>query len=78
MKNKLPRCKRVGWFSYYLTLPVEISLTQNGENLLDYNMNSYEQVTIDTPTPAFEFTFAEPVSRTLLLFSGKQLWIPDK
>ncbi len=83
LKIRINRCgidvdQSGGSFSYYLTLPVEISLTQNGESLLDYNMNTYEQVNIDTPTPEFEFTFAEPVSRTLLLFSGKQLWIPDK
>ncbi len=83
LKLRINRCEidvdqSGGSFSYYLTLPVEISLTQNGENLLDYRMDTYEQVNIDTPTPAFEFTFAEPVSRTLLLFSGTQLWIPDK
>ncbi len=59
-----------GTFSYYLTLPLTVSLTQNGKSLLDYNMNTYEQISIDNPSPAFEFTFAEPVSRTLLLFKG--------
>jgi len=66
-----------GAFTYYLSLPVNVSLTQNGRTLLDYSMDTYEQVSIDTPAPDFEFTFDEPVTRTLLLFNGRQLWIPN-
>ena len=82
LKLRISRCEidvdqSGGSFSYYLTLPVDVSLTQNGTSLLDYSMQTYEQITIDNPAPDFEFTFAEPVSRTLLLFNGRQLWIPD-
>ncbi|GMR01624.1 MAG: hypothetical protein BMS9Abin19_1030 [Gammaproteobacteria bacterium] len=66
-----------GSFAYYLTLPVKVSVTQDDESLLTYNMNTYEQVQIDEPSPEFEFTFEEPVARTLLLFNGKQLWVTD-
>ncbi len=66
-----------GSFTYYLTLPLKVSLTQNNESILTYNMSTYEQVDIDTPGPEFEFTFAESVARTLLLFDGRQLWLPD-
>ena len=81
LKLRISRCEidvdqSGGSFSYYLTLPVDVSLTQNGTSLLDYSMQTYEQITIDNPSPDFEFTFAEPVSRTLLLFNGGQLWIP--
>jgi len=65
-----------GSFSYYLSLPVKISLTQNGKSLLRYNMSTYEQVSVDQPGPEFEFTFDEPVARTLLLFDGNRLWLP--
>ncbi len=82
LKFRITRCEidsdqSGGTFTYYLTLPVKISVTQNNESLLSYNMNTYEQVQIDQPGPEFEFTFAEPVARTLLLFNGKQLWVPD-
>jgi len=66
-----------GSFTYYLTLPINVSLTRNNEGVLSYNMRTYEQVDIDTPGPEFEFTFAEPVARTLSLFDGRQLWLPD-
>lgn len=66
-----------GSFTYYLTLPVNVSLTRNNEAVLSYTMSTYEQVDIDTPGPVFEFTFAEPVARTLLLFDGRQVWLPD-
>lgn len=66
-----------GSFTYYLTLPLNVSLTQNNKNLLSYDMDTYEQVNTDTPAPEFEFTFAEPVARTLQLLNGKQLWRPD-
>ena len=65
-----------GSFSYYLSLPVTISLTQNGRPLLRYSMNTYEQISVDQPGPEFEFTFDEPVARTLLLFDGNRLWLP--
>jgi len=82
LKLSIKRCEidvdqSAGSFTYYLTLPVNVSLTQNGKTLLDYRMQTYEQVTIDNPAPEFEFTFAEPVSRTLSLFNGRQLWLPD-
>ena len=66
-----------GSFTYYLSLPLRISFTQNDENLLTYDMDTYEQAHIDAPAPEFEFTFAEPVARTLLLFDGQRLWLPD-
>ena len=65
-----------GTFSYYLTLPVQVVLTQNGKNLLTYDMATYEQISVDAPGPEFEFTFAEPVARTLLLFDDRRLWRP--
>ena len=65
-----------GTFSYYLTLPVKVKLTLNEKNLLNYEMDTYEQISVSTPGPEFEFTFAEPVARTLLLFDGKRLWLP--
>jgi len=82
LKIKITRCEMDvdqsgGSFSYYLTLPLNVSLTQNKKKLLRYNMNTYEQVNIDNPAPEFEFTFAEPVARTLLLFNGRRLWLPD-
>lgn len=64
-------------FTYYLTLPLTVSLTQNHENLLSYDMATYEQANTDTPGPEFEFTFAEPVARTLQLFDGRRLWQPN-
>jgi len=66
-----------GSFAYYLTLPVKVNVTQNNESLIAYNMDTYEQVQIDEPVPEFAFTFSEPVARTLLMFNGKQLWVPD-
>jgi len=66
-----------GAFHFYLTLPFTVSVTQNQQNILSYNMDSYEQVGTDTPSPDFEFTFAEPVARTLLLFNGDKLWLPN-
>jgi hypothetical protein len=66
-----------GSFTYYLTLPVKVKVTQNNESLVAYNMDTYEQVQIDEPAPEFAFTFAEPVARTLLMFNGRQLWVPD-
>jgi len=65
-----------GSFTYYLSLPVRVTFTLNEETVLDYDMSTYEQVNTDTPGAEFEFTFAEPVARTLLLFDGKRLWLP--
>ncbi len=65
-----------GRFSYYLTLPVKVKLTLNEKNLLNHEMDTCEQVSVSMPAPEFEFTFAEPVARTLLLFDGKRLWLP--
>jgi len=67
-----------GSFTYYLTLALDVRVTKNGEDLLSYKMNTHEQVHIDVPNPDFEFTFAEPISRTLQLFNGKQVWVPSK
>ncbi len=66
-----------GSFTYYLTLSLKVDVTQNNENLLSYIMDTYEQLLINNPGPEFEFVFTEPVERTLMLFNGKQLWLPD-
>lgn len=66
-----------GTFNYYLTLPVRVRLTLNEKTLLNYRMDTYEQISVDAPGPEFAFTFAEPVERTLLLFDGERLWLPD-
>lgn len=63
-----------GSFSYYLTLPVTVSVNLGDKNLLTYNMQTYEQISVDQPSPNFEFTFAEPIQRTLVLFNGRKLW----
>jgi len=63
-------------FTYYMTLPLRVTVTQNNEKLLSYKMDTYEQVQINNPGPEFEFFFTEPVERTLLLFNGKKLWLP--
>lgn len=65
-----------GSFTYYLTLSLKIDVTQNNESLLSYKMDTYEQLLINNPGPEFEFVFTEPVARTLMLFNGKQLWVP--
>ncbi len=82
LEIRITRCKidvdqSGGTFNYYLTLPIKIKLTLNEKNLLNYEMDTYEQVSVSAPGPEFEFTFAEPVARTLLLFDGKRLWLPD-
>lgn len=64
-------------FYYYLSLPLHITLTMENRVILDYPMKTYEQIQISDPSPAFEFTFAEAEKRTLLLFKGHQIWIPD-
>ncbi len=66
-----------GSFTYYLTLSLKVDVTQNSESMLSYKMDTYEQVRINNPGPEFEFDFTEPVERTLMLFNGKQLWVPD-
>jgi hypothetical protein len=64
-----------GSFSYYLSLPLRISLTVDNQTLLDTSIKTYEQLQTDVPNPIYEFTFAEAVARTLLLFKGKQVWV---
>ena len=64
-------------FYYFLSLPLQITLTMENRILLDYPMKTYEQIQVSIPTPAFEFTFAEAEKRTLLLFKGNQVWIPS-
>ncbi len=67
-----------GNFSFYLSLPVRLSLTMDEQTLLDYPIKTYEQLQTDVPNPIYEFTYAEAVARTLLLFNGKQVWVPDQ
>jgi len=62
--------------SFYLTLAVRVRLAVNGRPLLTHAMVTYEQVHTDTPTPLFDFTFTEPVDRTLLLFDKGNVWLP--
>jgi len=66
-----------GSFSYYLYLPIRVSITTDNKTLLDASIKTYEQMQTDVPNPIYEFTFAEPVARSLLLFKGEQVWIPD-
>jgi len=66
-----------GNFSYYLSLPLRVKLTAGGQTLMDYQMKTYEQIQLSEPSPIFEFTFAEAEKRTLLLFDGNQVWLPD-
>ncbi len=63
-----------GSFTFYLSLPLRITVTENNQVVLDYPLKTYEQVSIDIPDPVYEFTFAEAVARTLLLFKGQQVW----
>lgn len=81
LKLRIMRCEidvdqTGGSFTYYLSLPVKVIFTLNKKTVLDYDMSTYEQVNTDTPGAEFEFTFAEPVARTLLLFDGGRLWLP--
>jgi len=64
-----------GSFSYYLSLPLRVSLTVDNQTLLDTSIKTYEQLQTDVPNPIYEFTFAEAVARTLLLFKGEQIWV---
>ncbi|VAW70418.1 hypothetical protein MNBD_GAMMA10-3189 [hydrothermal vent metagenome] len=64
-------------FTFYLSFDLQISVTQREKILLDYSIKTFEQVTTDTPSPAFEFSFEEAIARTLLLFDGGRLLIPD-
>lgn len=64
-------------FTYYLTLKLHISLQHKNQKILSYDVNTQEQIDTDTSGPAFEFTFEEAIQRTLLLFKGGQVLIPD-
>ena len=63
-------------FSFYLSLPVQVTLTLNNRTLLDYPLQTFEQLQTDVPNPVYEFSFEEAIARTLLLFDGPQLWLP--
>lgn len=67
-----------GSFTFYLTLNVRASLTSNNETLMNYQMQTYEQLQTDIPNPFFDFSFEEPVARTLILFEKNRAWVPNK
>jgi hypothetical protein len=66
-----------GTFTFYLTLTVQVSLKVADRTVMAYTMDTYEQAVSSTPSPDFEFTFAEPKVRTLMLFEAGRVWIPD-
>ncbi len=65
-------------FTYYLSLSLRVTLMEDDQSLLNYPVKIDEQLQTDVPSPIFEFSFADAVSRTLLLFKGKQIWLVDK
>lgn len=67
-----------GLATFYLTLSVGVTLKDNDRTLLAYNMETYEQAQTETLSPSFEFTFEELVARTLMLFDGGRVWIPEQ
>ncbi|MBE9560606.1 MAG: hypothetical protein IMF15_07435 [Proteobacteria bacterium] len=66
-----------GSFAFYLTLTVQVSLHIADRTVMAYTMETYEQAVSSTPSPDFEFTFAEPKVRTLMLFDSGRVWVPD-
>ena len=66
-----------GTFTFYLTLTVQVSLKVADRTVMAYTMETYEQAVSSTPSPDFEFTFAEPKVRTLMLFDAGRVWVPD-
>jgi len=64
-------------FTFYLSFDVKVSVKYGKQVLLMYSMQTFEQVSTDVANPSFEFSFEEPVARTLLLFDGKRLLVPD-
>ncbi len=67
-----------GSFTFYLTLNLQLSLKDSRQSLMSYNMKTYEQLQTAAPDPSFEFTFEEPVARTLILFDNGRVWIPNE
>jgi hypothetical protein len=65
-------------FTFYLTLDVRVTLKENNRTLVAYSMKTYEQLHTDIPNPSFDFTFEEPVARTLILFEKGRVWIPNE
>jgi hypothetical protein len=65
-------------FTYYLELTLNINLTQKNKTLLNYEIESLEQIDTGTSGPDFEFTFEEIIQRTLLLFDGGRFLVPHK
>jgi len=63
-------------FTYYLTLKLHINLLYDKRNLLNYEIETFEQIDTDTSGPAFEFSFEESIQRALLLFKGQQFLVP--
>ena len=65
-------------FTYYLTLMVEITLKDHKQTLMAYRMETYEQLQTDIPSPDFDFSFAEPVARSLKFFDAGRVWVPSQ
>ncbi len=64
-------------FTYYLDLDVRVTVEYMESRLLEYKIQTFEQISADTSGSLFEFDFGESVARTLLLFDGKRLLVPD-
>ncbi len=65
-------------FTYYLTLNVDVVLKDKKKILMAYSMETYEQLQTDIPSPDFDFTFEEPIARSLNLFEAGRVWVPVK
>lgn len=62
-------------FTYYLSLNAQLTLIDNEQTVMTYSMETYEQVQTDVPNPSFDFSFEEPIARTLILFDNGRVWI---
>lgn len=64
-------------FTFYLTLTIQVSLKVADRTVMVYTMKTHEQAKSSTPDPAFEFIFAEPEIRSLMLLDSGRVWVPD-
>lgn len=65
-----------GSFGFYLDLNLELSITDQGREVMRYQMRTGEQAQSDTPNPDWIFTFEEPFRRTLMLFDSGRVVVP--
>ena len=65
-----------GTFWFYLTLRLRVTLSDGGRELMQRAWAVSENARSSTPSPLYEFTFAEPVRQTLVLFDGPRVLVP--